>query len=780
MVLFPRHTLISKMARTPTSLATADPSLRLLIRRAPISKKLRLILLVFIFIFFAVLGLVYFSFGYTSAARAYVQGEGTWSKAQKQAVIELQEYAASQNEEDYESFLASLAVPLGDRVAREEMEKAFPNYSALDAGFRQGKIAEADIPGMITLFRRFRKFNEIDTAVGIWTTADAHIEELRQQGAQLHAVISGKSARSQEIADLTRQIVATNAKLTPLENEFSVALSAGARRVERVLSIGLPLAGCLLLGLGVLVSSIFVQQVEASVAELGKAEAAVRESEERYRELLENANDMIYVHDLAGNFVSWNRKAEELTGYKMGETQGLHIRDIVSPEDHAIVEEMIAKKLSGMPSAPYPLQLVAKNGNRYQVEVSSRLLYKSGRAIGVQGIARDLTERRRLEEELLQAQKMEAVGRLAGGIAHDFNNILMIVRGYAESLVDRLHPEDPLHNQAAQIIKAGNRAAELTQRLLGFSRKQVFEPKVLNVNAVVNDISKMLPTLLGAHIDFSLELQANAGNVNADPIQLEQVLINLAVNSRDAMPKGGKLIITTAARELENLADAGGMSFVPGRYAEICVQDSGCGFDPETARHIFEPFFTTKDKDKGTGLGLSTVYGIVKRSGGYILVSSDVGIGTLMRIFLPQVENEAHSGAPEIAAEAKTQGTGTVLIAEDEQSLRALISARMRAEGYEVLEAAHGEEALAIASGHYGPIHLLLTDVIMPKLRGPELASRLRMRYPELKVVYMSGYTESALVQDGMLESDTVLLQKPFGLKKLLEVLQQVNTGVRR
>jgi two-component system cell cycle sensor histidine kinase/response regulator CckA len=747
--------------------------------RIPVSRKLQFVVVVFACVFFALLGLVYFSSGFSSAARAYVQGEGTWSKAQKEATIRLQEYAASRDEKDYQAFLDCLSVQLGDRIAREELEKPQPNYTAMYAGFRQGKIAEADIPGMITLFRKLRKTKEIDTAVGIWTAADGYIEEFRQQGAQLHEAIAEKSASKQETAALTHKIEETDAKLTPLENAFSIALSAGARRVERLLNIGLPLSGCLLLGLGVIVSLIVVQQVEASMAERGKAESVARESEKRYRELLENANDMIYVHDLEGNFISWNRKAEDLSGYKMSETKALRIMDLVAPEDRALAEEMLAKKLTGKGSAPYTLRLVSKEGKRHEVEVSSRLLYENGRATGVQGIARDLTERQRLEAELLQAQKMEAVGRLAGGIAHDFNNILMIVRGYAEILLERLHPEDPLHGQAAQIMKAGNRAAELTQRLLGFSRKQVFEPKILNVNDVVSEISKMLPTLLGAHVDFSLELSADAGNVNADPIQMEQVLINLAVNSRDAMPQGGKLIISTAARDLEGDTSGEQPAVLPGRYAEICVRDSGCGIDKETVRHIFEPFFTTKDKDKGTGLGLSTVYGIVKRSGGYILVSSEAAFGTTMRIYLPLVEREVESRIPDAKANGEMRGTGTVLIAEDEQALRELVGARMRAEGYKVLEAENGEEALAIAGRYKGDIQLLLTDVIMPKLRGPELASRLRLRYPGMKVIYMSGYTESALAQDGMLERNTVLLQKPFTVKKILEVIQQMNVNVR-
>lgn len=725
------------------------------------------------------LAMVYRASSFSAAARAYVQGEGTWSKAQKEATIHLQEYAASRNEDDYQDFLASLAIPLGDRVAREELEKKAPNYPAIYSGFRQGQVEEADIPGMIILFRSFRNFKEINTAVGIWTAADVYIEDIQLAGEQLHRLVSTHTATDQEVTTLLHRVEATDARLTPMEKEFSAALTAGARRVERTLSIGMPLAGCLLLAVGVLFSVIVMQQVDESIAERIRAESAARQSEGRYRELLENANDIVYVHDLNGRFVTWNRKAEELTGYKMSETQGLRMQDLVVPEDQELARNMLSRKLTGRTSPPYTLKILSKEGIPREVEVSSRLLYENGKAIGVQGIARDLSERRRLEAELLQAQKMEAVGRLAGGIAHDFNNILMIVRGYTEILLERLHPDDPLHGQAAQIMKAGNRAAELTQRLLGFSRKQVFAPKILAVNDVIGEISKMLPTLLGAHVEFLLDLHPGAGSVNADPIQLEQVLMNLAVNARDAMPKGGKLIISTAVREIEPDGTAGQVAIVPGRYAEITVQDSGCGIDSETQRHIFEPFFTTKDKDKGTGLGLSTVYGIVKRSGGYILVSSELGIGTVMKIYLPQVADEVCAKVAEQEIVTEGKGTGTMLVAEDEEALRGLICTRMRKEGYEVLEAANGEEALVIASRYQGRIQLLLTDVVMPKLRGPELASRLRMRFPAMKVIFMSGYTESALVQDGILGRNTVLLQKPFNVKRILEVIRQMNSGVQ-
>jgi PAS domain S-box-containing protein len=750
-----------------------------LLSKLPTTKKLQLIVAVFVCIVFAVLGLVFAGSQITSAARAYVAGEGLWSKAQKKATIELLEYAYKHDEKDYQEFQDSLSVPLGDRKARLEMEKPVPDKDVVFAGFREGKIAEADIPGMMRLFRRFRRTELIDRAAAIWAKGDEYVDEMRQEGAELHRLIGAKQASEQQIAAVARRVEATDERLTPLENEFSSLLSAGARSIDKAFHAGLPLAACLLLALGMAVSLIVVREVDSSEAVRSRAEAATRESEERYRELLQNANDIVYVHDLTGHFVSWNRKGEELLGYKMSESQGLHIRDVVAPEDLPIAEEMTSRKLTGRNFPPYSLRLVAKDGRRCEVEVSSRLLYVRGKAIGVQGIARDLSERRRLEAELLQAQKMEAVGRLAGGIAHDFNNILMIVRGYAESLQDRLHPEDPLTEHADQIIKAANRAAELTQRLLGFSRKQVFEPRVVELNSIVAETVNMLPRLLGADIELLANLDPNAGNVNADPVQLEQVLINLAVNSRDAMPNGGRLIISTGCRELEQ-GDNDNQILVPGRYAEILVQDSGCGMSAETRRHIFEPFFTTKDKDKGTGLGLSTVYGIVRKSGGGIYVYSEVGIGTAMRIYLPQVASAIEPRAPEVRVERREAARGgTVLIAEDQPSLRSLVAETMRAEGYQVLEASNGEEAVEMANRHRGPIDFLLTDVIMPKLRGPEVAARLRARYPELKVIFMSGYAESALVEDGVLEKNTVLLQKPFSLKKVLEAVQQleVTTG---
>ncbi|HVO56202.1 MAG TPA: PAS domain S-box protein [Dongiaceae bacterium] len=743
----------------------------------PIARRLQLVVFVFVCIVFAVLALAYAGSRIASASRAYMGGEAMWSKAQKTAVIRLQKYSASHDEQDYQAFLASLAVPFGDRAARTEMEKEAPDYAVIREGFRQGKIADDDIPGMISLYRRFHGTPEIAAAARIWAEGDADIEELRKEGAELHAsIVDGGDA--QQIREITSRIERTDKKLTVLGENFSAALSTAARRMDGILAIGLPLAASLLLALGAAISIIVVRQANAIVAERAHAEAIARANELRYRELLENASDIIYVHDLDGFFLDWNRKAGELLGYDLQEGR-LHIRDLVAPEDRAAVEEMLARCVAGKNAPTHELRLVTKAGAKVEVEVSSRLLYEDGKMIGVQGIARDLSDRRKLEAELLQAQKMEAVGRLAGGIAHDFNNILMIVRGYAELLIEGLHPKDPLHAQAEQIQKAGSRGAELTQRLLGFSRKQVFEPKILDVNEAIREVSKMLPRLLGAHIEFGVALDPDAGFVNADPIQLEQVLINLVVNSRDAMPQGGRLTVRTASRDLESGVEGSTMAVVPGRYVEISVQDSGCGIEPSAVPFIFEPFFTTKEKDKGTGLGLSTVYGIVKRSGGYILVSTKAGVGTTMRVYLPQVEREADKPAGEPVQEPQTAATCTVLVADDEESLRTLISTKLRSEGYQVLEAANGEEAIAAANRHRGPIQLLLTDVIMPKLRGPEAAARLRLRYPGMKVIYMSGYTESALVQDGMLERDTVLLQKPFTITKIVETIQQLNSAVR-
>jgi nitrogen-specific signal transduction histidine kinase/CheY-like chemotaxis protein len=383
-------------------------------------------------------------------------------------------------------------------------------------------------------------------------------------------------------------------------------------------------------------------------------------------------------------------------------------------------------------------------------------------------ITLDTTESKRLEQQFLQAQKMEAVGLLAGGIAHDFNNMLNVIVGYSDLVLDRVGTQQSLTGPVEQIKKAGLRAAVLTRQLLAFSRKQVLQPRVLDLNAVVNNVSKMLLRMIGEHISLSMIAGVSLGSVQADLGQIEQILMNLVINSRDAMPQGGKIVIETANTDLdENYAKAH-HPVVPGVYVMLSVRDTGCGMDEKTIARIYEPFFTTKPLGEGTGLGLSTVYGIVKQSGGHIWVYSEPGKGTTFKIYLPRVDQSAESLLRPKTETPTFEGTETVLVVEDDESLRDLTVSLLRSHGYTVLEAKDGNAGTAVAEQHQGDIHLLLTDVIMPGMSGGELARKLEALRPNLHVLFMSGYTGDLIAHQGILEPETTLLEKPFTKVTLL------------
>jgi CheY-like chemotaxis protein len=363
---------------------------------------------------------------------------------------------------------------------------------------------------------------------------------------------------------------------------------------------------------------------------------------------------------------------------------------------------------------------------------------------------------------------MEAVGRLAGGVAHDFNNLLMVISGYTEVLLNQLGTSDPRRKKAEAIKDATARAATLTRQLLAFGRKQVLELKVINLNAVVADISKLLQPLMGDDIELVISPSPDAGHVKADPGQIEQVIMNLAVNARDAMPNGGKLIIETTNVELDETYRRAHATVQSGPYVMLAVSDTGCGMDAETQSRIFEPFFTTKEKGKGTGLGLSTVYGIVKQSGGYVFAYSEFGRGTALKVYLPRVEESVRAEATSARASHVTcRGSETVLLVEDEDSVRELVSEALEAQGYTVLPATRGDQALKIAERREQKIDLMVTDVVMPGMSGRELAKLILEGRPTTRVLYLSGYTEDAIVHHGVLDVGTAFLQKPFTLDAL-------------
>ncbi|MDT5122728.1 MAG: hypothetical protein QOC96_2210 [Acidobacteriota bacterium] len=379
-----------------------------------------------------------------------------------------------------------------------------------------------------------------------------------------------------------------------------------------------------------------------------------------------------------------------------------------------------------------------------------------------QELEKEVTERKLAEEQLRQAQKMEAVGKLAGGVAHDFNNLLTVINGHTDLSMRRLKHDDPLYRKLEAIREAGGRAASLTRQLLAFSRKQILQPKVLDLNQVVVETNKMLQRLIGEDVDLLIGLAPDLGKVKADPNQIEQVLMNLAVNARDAMPRGGKLTIETDSVYLDERYAGQHISVRPGQYIMLAVSDTGCGMDAQTRERIFEPFFTTKEVGKGTGLGLATVYGIVKQSEGSIWVYSEVGQGTTFKIYLPCVDKPSEEIKASPDDSISQQGTETVLLVEDEELVRNMTREILEDSGYQVLEAPHGQEALLIARQHDGPIHLMLSDVVMPLMSGRELAEHLAIFRSETKVLYMSGYTDDAIVHHGVLDEGMAFIEKPF------------------
>jgi PAS domain S-box-containing protein len=522
------------------------------------------------------------------------------------------------------------------------------------------------------------------------------------------------------------------------------------------------------------VTSVLLERSIRHALERKQAAEALQLSEDRYRDIVENAHDFIYSHDLKGNYTSINNAGEQITGYTREETLTMNFVQTVAPGFVEKAREMIAGKLAGEKGAAYDLEIVAKDGRRIALEINTKLVFRDGAPVGVQGTARDVTERKELEEQLRQSQKMEAIGRLAGGIAHDFNNLLTAITGYSELSMQRLADEDPLYCNLQEIKKAGDRAAALTRQLLAFSRKQVLQPKVLDLNLVVSDMEKMLTRLIGENIELCTLLDPKLASIKVDPGQIEQIIMNLAVNARDAMPQGGKVTIETRNVLVDDEYARKHIAVTPGPFVMLAVSDSGCGIDAQTQSRIFEPFFTTKEVGKGTGLGLSTVYGIVTQSGGNIWVYSEVGQGTTFTIYLPRTEESLQTYKRESVNERGLRGTETILITEDDEVVRKLACQVLRMQGYQLLEAADGDEALLLCESHLAPINLLITDVIMPGMSGPELANRLTELRPETKLLLMSGYTDSAIVHHEVFDGGANFIQKPFSTEALAIKVREV------
>ena len=504
--------------------------------------------------------------------------------------------------------------------------------------------------------------------------------------------------------------------------------------------------------------------------------------EELFRLISENAADMIAVVDASGKRLYNSPAYERILGYTAEELQSTSSLEQVHPDDRHLVEEAAKEARIGGAGRTIQYRMRHKDGSWHVLESgASAVLDAQGKVEKLVIVNRDVTSRRSLEEQFRQAQKMEAVGRLSGGVAHDFNNLLGVIIGYAEFLQERLEPQNALRGSVDEILKAGKRAASLTRQLLAFSRQQVLEPKVLDLNVVVSDTEKLLRRLIGEDVELFTQLTPDLGRVKADQGQLEQVIMNLAVNARDAMPQGGKLTIATENVVMDD-------AFVrrypypvqPGAYVCLTVNDNGIGMDAETKARAFEPFFTTKEKGKGTGLGLSTVYGVVKQSGGYIDIYSSPGAGTTFKIYLPRVDETIRTEDVPVAGNRSFKGKETILLAEDEASLRRLTRTTLELCGYKVLEAKDGAEGLEVSDAYEGAIDLLLTDVVMPGIGGRALAQELSRRRPDIRLVYMSGYTGQTVGTQESFEPGSHFLSKPFTretlTRKVREALDRVLT----
>jgi two-component system cell cycle sensor histidine kinase/response regulator CckA len=520
--------------------------------------------------------------------------------------------------------------------------------------------------------------------------------------------------------------------------------------------------------------SHLLMTVEQAVRKQRLAQALL-DSDERYRFVTENIADAVFLLKLDGRIALGNHRAEMITGYAQAELVGRAFFSLLPEAGAREARARLSDVRAGVKVSPFfEVELIQKDGARVLLEVHVTSVLKGGYPVASLGVARDITERRDLEDQLRQAQKMEGIGRLAAGVAHDFNNLLTAIGGRCYLVLNRLTSENPIRREIEIIQDAAERAAKLTHQLLAFSRKQILDPCVLDLNATVTGIEPLLRRMIREDIEIATALDSAAGRVKADAGQIEQVLLNLAVNASDAMPNGGWLTLATGNVTLDAAYARTHVEVEPGPYVMLSVSDTGHGMTAAVQAHIFEPFFTTKEVGKGTGLGLATVYGIAKQSGGHITVYSEPGHGTVFKLYLPRVEEAPGTAEPEGPVEITRRGSETVLLVEDDEPLRTLAREILSIQGYTVLDATSPSEALRLGDAHPGPIHILLTDVVMPQMNGRQVADHLLAARPALKVLFMSGYTDAAIVQHGVLEAGTHFLQKPFTPDALSRKVREV------
>jgi PAS domain S-box-containing protein len=530
--------------------------------------------------------------------------------------------------------------------------------------------------------------------------------------------------------------------------------------------------------------SRFLVEVSAKMMPDGLLQGIVRDiterkqGEEERRRLsaaIEQTAESVLITDTKGFLVYVNPAFERVTGYSRAEAIGQTPRILNSGEQDGAFYQKLWDTITAGKVWQGRLVNKKKDGTLYTDEITiTPVRDESGAIVNYVSVQRDVTHELELEEQYHQAQKMDAVGKLTGGIAHDFNNLLTAINGFAELMQHRLEPDDPLQNMVGNILHSGQRAADLTGQLLAFSRKQMIKPKILNLNTIVADMDKMLQRIIGEDIELKTIPSPDLWPVKVDPAQIEQIIVNLAVNARDAMPGGGQLTVETENVVLDEARIASHLETQPGEYVQLAVSDTGFGMNQEVQTRIFEPFFTTKETGKGTGLGLATVFGIVKQNSGDIWVYSEEGHGTVFKIFLPRAEEAIPAPPPYDPIGDLPRGTETILVVEDELAVRELAVQTLQAQGYTVLQAADGQEALDLIPAHNAKIHLVFTDVVMPQMDGKELANRFKGIHPNCKVLFSSGYTDDAIAHHGVLDPDVAFIQKPFSPTALTHKVREV------
>ena len=703
----------------------------------------------------SVIALAAFDMETLSEVRAYVAGESRWSKGQKDALYMLRLYVQSRDERHYQQFRRSLVVPLADRRARLEMDK--PDF---DAGLAREALLEGgndpvDVPGEIRLYRWFSHAGPLVKAIRIWEAGDIEILSLQAAGDRVHRAILSGNPDTRELAATLEEIDSINGRLTKVEVAFSQSLGEAARWVT-----GLLLK--LIVGVALVLVVLAVWLSRGLLRRFRLGEEAVRQSQLGYKLLVEQSPFGIVYSDTGGRIVAANPAMVAMLGY--GSERELLEKDLsrdIFADDGARTRFTDALRQQGHATGESGWR--HKDGHAIVVRHTSRAVLDAPGAPGhFSTLVEDVSERRNLESQLRQSQKMEAIGQLASGVAHDFNNLLAVVLGSSEILLEDLPAGSPSRDDAVEIRNAAARAAQLTRQLLAFARKQALEPRLINLNQLVGSLEKLLRRTLGEEMELVISLAPDLGTAQADPGQLQQVVVNLAVNARDAMTSGGTLTIETANVDLDELYCARHTVVKPGRYIMLSVRDTGTGMDADVQARIFEPFFSTKPRDKGTGLGLATTYGIVKQSGGYIWVYSEPGRGTVFKVYLPRIEAAPESHASQASEAMALDGNETVLVAEDQDEVRKYTRKLLEARGYTVLAASGGAEALQLAAQREGVIHALITDVIMPGMSGHDLAMELAKTRPQTKVLYVSGYADESIVLPGALEHGVAFLQKPF------------------